>query len=88
MFKINPILAIWLTLTWPLAKTIALGGVAIGNIKAQLAAMVIGINSCNSGISIPIAIPAITGARTVTRATLLINSVIKIISNMRSVTMR
>ena len=42
-FKNIPVLAISLTLMCPLAKTIALGGVAIGNIKAQLEAMDIGI---------------------------------------------
>ena len=37
--------------------------------------MVIGIKRCKIGISKPIAIPAITGASTATKATLLINSV-------------
>src|SRR5690606_2080257 len=62
----------------------ALGGVAIGNIKAQLLAIVIGINKCRSGIFKPIAIPATIGANTAVKATLLINSVInniKVINN-------
>ena len=46
------------------------------NIKAQLLAIVTGINRYSIGISRPIAIPATTGARTATKATLLINSVI------------
>ena len=37
-----PVLAISLTFICPLAKTIALGGVAIGSIKAQLDAIVTG----------------------------------------------
>ena len=35
--RIKPTFAISTCLTWPVANTIAFGGVAIGNIKAQLA---------------------------------------------------
>ncbi len=51
----------------------ALGGVAIGSINAQLDAMVTGISTFSIGIFNPIAIPATTGARTATKATLLIS---------------
>ena len=61
----------------------AFGGVAMGNIKAQLLAMVTGMSKYKSGISKPIAIPATTGAKTATRATLLINSVIKSIKRIK-----
>lgn len=44
MLSITPTRAISLTFTYPLAKTIALGGVAIGSIKAQLLAMVTGMS--------------------------------------------
>ena len=64
----------------------ALGGVDMGSIKAQLLAMVTGIKTYNIGIPSPIAIPAITGAKTATKATLLINSVMNSISKIRSVT--
>ena len=60
----------------------AFGGVAIGSIKAQLLAIVTGINKCNTGISRPMAIPATTGANTATKATLLMISVMKSIRNM------
>ena len=49
----------------------ALGGVAMGSIKAQLLAMVTGIKRYKIGISNPKAIPATTGANTATKATLL-----------------
>ena len=55
----------------------AFGGVAIGSIKAQLLAIVTGISTYSIGTSSPMAIPATTGAKTATRATLLISSVIK-----------
>ena len=54
----------------------AFGGVAIGNINAQLLAMVTGINKFKIGMFNPIAIPATTGVKTATNATLLISSVI------------
>ena len=43
IFITNPAFVICLNLIWPLANTIAFGGVPIGNILAQLAASVIGI---------------------------------------------
>ena len=64
----------------------AFGGVAMGSIKAQLLAMVTGINTFNIGMFKPIAIPATTGASTATRATLLISSVIKSIKTISKLT--
>ena len=81
MFNKTPALTICFTLIYPLANTIAFGGVAIGNINAQLDAIVTGIKTYNSGTPKPIAIPAITGAKTATNATLLINSVMNNIKN-------
>jgi hypothetical protein len=46
IFKIIPARAICRIVTWPEANTMALGGVATGNIKAQLAAKAAG-NSNN-----------------------------------------
>lgn len=54
----------------------ALGGVAIGNIKAQLLAIVTGINRFKIEIFKPTTIPTTTGAKTATKAKLLLNSVI------------
>jgi len=54
----------------------AFGGVAIGNINAQLAAIVVGINMSRISSSSPMATPAITGQKIATKATLLISSVI------------
>ena len=58
----------------------AFGGVAMGSIKAQLLAMVTGINTFKIGMFKPIAIPATTGANTATNATLLMSSVINSIN--------
>ena len=65
------------TETCPLAKTIAFGGVAMGNINAQLEASVMGIMRERTGLPSPKAIPAMTGRNTVTKATLLMSSVMK-----------
>ena len=48
---------------YPLEKTIAFGGVAIGNINPMLAAMVTGIAKRIGLICIPSAIPKITGTK-------------------------
>src|SRR5690606_19293186 len=63
----------------------ALGGVAIGSIKAQLLAMVTGIKRYSIGTFNPIAIPATTGANTAVKATLLISSVMNSIKNINKV---
>lgn len=59
----------------PLAKTMALGGVDIGNIKAQLAAIVTGIHSCMGAMPAPTAMAPTTGRNIVTKATFDITSV-------------
>lgn len=79
-FKSTPAFTICFTSTKPLAKTMAFGGVAMGSIKAQLLAMVTGMSKYRIGTPRPIAIPATTGAKTATKATLLISSVINSIS--------
>jgi len=48
-FSQNPERTICETLTWPLANTIAFGGVAMGSIKAQLDARVTGMTIAISG---------------------------------------
>ena len=55
IFNSRPDLAIWIILIRLLEKTIALGGVEIGIIKAQLDASVTGIARYNGSISIPLA---------------------------------
>ena len=62
----------------PEPNTIAFGGVATGNIKAQLAAMVAGIIIVIGAIPSPTAIAANIGTRAVVVATLLVSSVRKI----------
>ena len=52
----------------------------MGSIKAQLEAIVTGTSRFKIGVFKPIAIPATIGARTATKATLLISSVINSIS--------
>ena len=78
MFMINPVFIMSNNFRFPLLKTMAFGGVPIGSIDAQLAASTIGIPSkigftCNAS-----AMPATTGAKTMTWATLLITSLKKI----------
>ena len=58
----------------------ALGGVATGSIKAQLAARVAGIMTLKGSIPIPIAIAERIGTSEVVVAVLLVISVRKIIS--------
>lgn len=77
-FNKNPTFAIWAMVIRPDEKTIALGGVPTGSIKAQLAAKVIGIQSCKMLYSECKAKDPITGINTVTKAKLDINSVPKI----------
>ena len=52
--RTRPALTICATVKCPLAKTIALGGVDIGSIKAQLAAKVTGMVINKGSIPIPI----------------------------------
>ncbi len=76
----NPARIMSLILIIPLENTIALGGVEMGIIKAQLAARVTGIANINPLIPKPLAIPITTGIKIVVKATLLINSVMKSIT--------
>ncbi len=78
IFNNNPFLAICLIVKTPEEKTIAFGGVPTGNIKAQLAAKVIGKQSCKILYSVSNAKSATTGIRTETKAMLDMISVPKI----------
>ena len=60
-------------LIYPLEKTMAFGGVAIGNMKPILAASVTGIANKMGLIAISSEIPKITGTKIWTSATLLMN---------------
>ena len=62
----------------PDEKTIALGGVATGNMKAQLAASVMGTQIVRTGISACTAIAPTTGKNVAVVARLLVSSVRKI----------
>ena len=93
MFSTNPALIMSFIFMYPLAKTIALGGVPIGSILAQLAPKVMGMPSNKGSMCKEMASEEITGAITITCATLLITSLknieavvtIKIINNVFSV---
>ena len=65
--------------TFPLPKITALGGVAIGSINAQLAAMVVGITKIKGLTSSPIAKIINIGEKVATVAVLELSSVNKII---------
>ena len=79
MFRAIPALIILGILNKPEPNTMALGGVATGNIKAQLAAKVIGAAKITGFIPISIAIAPMTGKKVAVVAMLLVNSVRKII---------
>ena len=49
-FNISPTLTILDMDSWPLPNTMALGGVAMGNMKAQLLAMVTGTTNNNGSM--------------------------------------
>jgi len=55
-FNARPVRAISCIVTMPVANTIAFGGVAMGNMKAQLAARVAGIMISEGGTPIDTAI--------------------------------
>ena len=59
---------------WPVAKTIALGGVAIGNMNPQLAASATGMRSIIGSIPRPLAMDATMGRNTAADAVLLASS--------------
>src|SRR5678809_1031542 len=73
----NPAFIISLIFIWPLANTIALGGVPIGIMLAQLAANVIAMPSTNGFMPTESARLQTTGEKTITCAILLITSLIK-----------
>lgn len=49
------------TVTWPVAKTRALGGVATGSMKAQLAAMATAPDTVTRSMPVPAATVAVMG---------------------------
>ena len=79
IFNTKPTLAICPIDTKPEEKTIALGGVPIGSIKAQLAAKAIGIHNCKISNPANFANSAAIGIEITTKAKLDINSVAKIV---------
>ena len=74
-FKTNPTRAIEEIVTFPDEKTIALGGVETGSIKAQEAASVTGKHNCKTSNSLLTAKVATTGTYTFTSAKFDITSV-------------
>ena len=80
--KFNPIPALIISLisTFPLPKITALGGVAMGNINAQLAAIVVGITKNKGFISNPIEKIINIGVKVATVAVFEFSSVRKIIA--------
>ena len=79
IFSTKPALIIFGILKRPEPKTIAFGGVATGNINAQLAAKVTGAAKMIGLIPISIAIAPIIGKNVAVVAILLVNSVMKMI---------
>ena len=71
----NPAFIILLIFTFPLPKTTAFGGVAIGSINAQLAAIVVGITKTRGLTSSPIAKIINIGEKVATVAVLELSSV-------------
>tara|TARA_A100001011_G_C13991897_1_gene707604 strand:- start:99 stop:398 length:300 start_codon:yes stop_codon:yes gene_type:complete len=80
-FKLTPALTITLMSIFPLPKITALGGVAIGSIKAQLAAIVVGITKYNGLTFNPVAKTIKIGVNVATVAVFEFNSVKNIITN-------
>ena len=80
IFKPIPVFIISLISNCPLPKITAFGGVAIGNINAQLAAIVVGMTKNNGFISKPIAKIINIGVKVATVAVFELSSVKKIIN--------
>ena len=80
IFKPIPAFIISLISNCPLPKITALGGVAIGNINAQLAAIVVGMTKNKGFISKPIAKIINIGVKVATVAVFELSSVKKIIN--------
>ena len=77
MLSTMPAFSMSFILIWPLAKTMALGGVPMGNILAQLAPSVMGMPNKSGSMCSATATDEITGAITITCATLLMTSLKK-----------
>ena len=77
MFMTKPVFTMSFNCSLPLAKTMALGGVPIGSIPAQLAPNVMGMPNNYGLICKASEMPATTGANTITCAMLLMISLIK-----------
>jgi len=86
IFKKNPALAILIIGTRPELKTMALGGVPAGIIKAQEAEIVAGIINNSGWICPATAIAAKTGSNNWVMAVLLVNSVRKVIKKAMTAT--
>ena len=80
IFRPIPAFIISLISNCPLPKITAFGGVAIGNINAQLAAIVVGMTKNNGFISKPIAKIINIGVKVATVAVFEFSSVKKIIN--------
>jgi hypothetical protein len=70
IFMIKPTLTISMTLIFSVAKITAFGGVAIGNIKAQLAAITTAIPIILTGSPISTAITPMIGRKDIVKAVL------------------
>jgi len=79
IFKIKPTLIISMTLIFSVANITVFGGVEIGNIKAQLAAITMAIPRILTGSPISTANTLIIGRNDIVKAVLDKNSVKKII---------
>src|SRR6476646_8768713 len=88
IFIMKPVFTISFNFNLPLAKTIALGGVPIGNMPAQLAASVMGITNIIGFTCSASANEETTGANTITCATLLITSLMNIERTVTATTKR
>ena len=71
----KPVFAIFSVLIMPVPNTIALGAVATGNMKAQLALSAAGTISSSGSISVEMAVAASMGISSVVVAVLLVISV-------------
>jgi hypothetical protein len=86
IFSNTPALTICGIFIKPEAKTIAFGAVATGNMNAQLAAKVMGIQSSNGETPNSSATAATTGKNVAVVARLLVSSVKKITSAVAAIT--
>lgn len=73
----SPARTIWSTVRWPVDRTIAFGGVAAGNMNAQLAAMAMAVETDITLCPASSATAVITGRNAATVAVLLASSVME-----------